>query len=54
MHRFVGLGQNTHIKKISFGLLTIGIKRVRLRRDSPMQKRNYLDSFSAGRYAEQE
>jgi len=25
MHRFVGLGQNTHIKKISFGLLTIGI-----------------------------
>jgi len=54
MHRFVGLGQNTHIKKISFGLLTMSIKRVRLIRDSPMQKRNYLDSFSAGRYAEQE
>jgi len=54
MHRFVGLGQNTHIKKISFGLRSISIKSVRLRRDSPMQKRKFLDSFSAGRYAEQE
>jgi hypothetical protein len=42
------------IKKISFVLLIIGTESVRLRRDSPMQKRNYLDSFSAGRYAEQE